>query len=373
MKFEMKTMVLAVHLATCGLGACSSDRHPSQSLDGQGLPPVSIVDRIMDHAMGANQNRDPRAETKARILAEVSNLPAGPMDVTFLVRRDETLAHYSEWSGKSIDEIAQMNRLAAGESLKIAMPVTLKLTADELDTFEANRRRYHENYEEEFFRTHQVVELVDHAIVKGDNLWKLSRSKSGAIPYWLMDKVNPDVDFSKMVIGDVVKVPVLAVREEPAEPQSEAWQENSGNNGQIPVGLAENEGLSIQVIAGETLTTFAECGKVSAKRIAEINGISVGATLMPGQEIVVPVADDQVGSFYSCRKSPERKITKSKVVPDTNISRPSSTRRQHTIASGESAWILAKKNYKISLDELQRANPGVNLDRLSIGQKLNIP
>ncbi|NUN16578.1 MAG: LysM peptidoglycan-binding domain-containing protein [Myxococcales bacterium] len=374
MKIEMWAKWAIVQMSVSIMAAgCSSDRHAEQSSDSERLPAVSIVDRIMDHAAGGNSSRDPRAETKERILAEVSNLPAGPIDVTFLVRRDETVALYSDWSGKSADEIARMNGLVSGESLKIATPITLKLTADELDGFESARRRYHEAYEEEFFRSHRVVELVDHPIVKGDNLWKLSRSKSGTIPYWLMDKVNPDVDFSKMVIGDVIKIPVLAAHDAQAEPDTELWDETGTNDTPTPVVLSENAGLTLQVRSGETLSTFARCGKLSAARIAEVNGLAVDALLNPGQELVVPVADHQVSSFYACRKSPEQKTGDSSRQSAARGSEPLRIKRQHTVASGESAWIIAKKANKISLKELQQANPGVNLEKLSIGQKLNIP
>ncbi len=43
----------------------------------------------------------------------------------------------------------------------------------------------------------------------------------------------------------------------------------------------------------------------------------------------------------------------------------------HTIESGESFWSISKK-YKMSLQELERANPGVDSEKIKIGQTLNL-
>lgn len=52
-------------------------------------------------------------------------------------------------------------------------------------------------------------------------------------------------------------------------------------------------------------------------------------------------------------------------------SAPSGT-RQHVVKSGETLWRIARNN-GISVDDLQRANPGVNVSALKIGAKLTIP
>jgi LysM repeat protein len=46
--------------------------------------------------------------------------------------------------------------------------------------------------------------------------------------------------------------------------------------------------------------------------------------------------------------------------------------RTHTVARGETAMSLTRK-FGVKLNELQAANPGVNLSRIRVGQVLNIP
>jgi tetratricopeptide (TPR) repeat protein len=46
--------------------------------------------------------------------------------------------------------------------------------------------------------------------------------------------------------------------------------------------------------------------------------------------------------------------------------------RTHTVARGETAMGLSRK-FRVKLNDLQAANPGVNLSRIRVGQVLNIP
>lgn len=45
--------------------------------------------------------------------------------------------------------------------------------------------------------------------------------------------------------------------------------------------------------------------------------------------------------------------------------------KEHEVKSGESYWTIAEK-YNISVEELEKANPDVNADRIQIGQKINL-
>lgn len=58
--------------------------------------------------------------------------------------------------------------------------------------------------------------------------------------------------------------------------------------------------------------------------------------------------------------------------PRQRDSAPVSSTRQHTVKPNETLWRIAHNN-GISVDALKRANPGVNVNALKIGAKLNIP
>lgn len=46
---------------------------------------------------------------------------------------------------------------------------------------------------------------------------------------------------------------------------------------------------------------------------------------------------------------------------------------KHRVAPGETAWLIAIRQYKISLQSLRTANPGKDLNRLQVGDMLTIP
>lgn len=46
--------------------------------------------------------------------------------------------------------------------------------------------------------------------------------------------------------------------------------------------------------------------------------------------------------------------------------------RHHVVESGDTVSQLAKR-YKVSLDDFRRANPGLNVDRIRVGQRLALP
>lgn len=52
--------------------------------------------------------------------------------------------------------------------------------------------------------------------------------------------------------------------------------------------------------------------------------------------------------------------------------RPGGTYQKHTVQRGESPYSIARK-YGVSLDALMRANPGLNPQRLRVGQVINVP
>jgi len=60
--------------------------------------------------------------------------------------------------------------------------------------------------------------------------------------------------------------------------------------------------------------------------------------------------------------------------PNPNANRPANPAapRTHTVASGETEAAIARK-FGIKLSSLRAANPGVNPNKLHVGQELNIP
>lgn len=61
-------------------------------------------------------------------------------------------------------------------------------------------------------------------------------------------------------------------------------------------------------------------------------------------------------------------INRAIIVEDT----PVASQITHTLSKGETLWALSKK-YSVSLSSIQDANPNLNPNKISIGQKIKIP
>jgi LysM repeat protein len=74
-------------------------------------------------------------------------------------------------------------------------------------------------------------------------------------------------------------------------------------------------------------------------------------------------AQNPAGGAQTARAAAAQPSTTAATAPAT---------RTHTIKAGESPYSIAK-HYGVKLDALLAANPGINPQRLKVGQKLNIP
>ena len=172
-------------------------------------PPASL-DPFLAEEMLQKDRPNPRRAKTQELFARASDLPSGPQDVVFYSRREESLSLFSEWSGVARTDLAEKNGLKdSSKELPVNTPLTIPLTADQLDRLEHARDRYHETYQNAFFKKFTVQELQSYTIQRGDSLWKLSRLSETRVPLWLMAKLNPGSDLSVLNVGDTVKIPIL--------------------------------------------------------------------------------------------------------------------------------------------------------------------
>ncbi|MEM7028509.1 MAG: LysM peptidoglycan-binding domain-containing protein [Chloroflexota bacterium] len=105
-----------------------------------------------------------------------------------------------------------------------------------------------------------------------------------------------------------------------------------------------------QIRQGETLIFLADKYNVSVDNIIRANSISENTLLQLGQDLIIPAPNTIPGAVVSDGR----------------------TVIQYTIQEGDTLFGLALR-YDVSLATLTRANPDIDLDFLSIGQKITIP
>lgn len=136
--------------------------------------------------------------------------------------------------------------------------------------------------------------------------------------------------------------------------------------------LVDGEGdplLEIEIRPGESLVLLSQWSGLSVEAIAEANGLRTGATLYPGQLLEV---DLDVETFAAMQDTRDR-------FEDARLDRYLTRRgtlvgvTTHTVGTGETAWQIAREHGELPLWVVASFNRGRNLDRLRIGDELNLP
>lgn len=135
----------------------------------------------------------------------------------------------------------------------------------------------------------------------------------------------------------------------PSSPTNESKNEtNTGNETEAPASTSYDYH---KVSAGETLGTIAARYNMSVAEIQRINGLR-STKIYVGQRLKVSSG----GSGHS--------------TAPTNTA-PASTKQYYSVRSGDTFGKIAQR-YRLSTSQLKRLNPGINIDRLSIGQKIRV-
>lgn len=136
--------------------------------------------------------------------------------------------------------------------------------------------------------------------------------------------------------------------------------------------LVDGEGdplLEIEVRPGESLVLLARWSGLSVEAIADDNGIRTGGTLYPGQLLEVDIDTETFTAMQDARDRFE----------DARLDRYLTRRgtlvgvTSHTVGTGETAWQIGREHGELPLWVLASFNRDLNLDRLRIGQEINLP
>lgn len=172
------------------------------------------------------------AETPARKLPEDNKTVDPLMDVsdlkvsnirkkgtrwvgTIRVEAEETLGHYAEWLGVPAVRLRALNRIKQKKALSIHQPVTIPLPRKNASAFEEKRLEFHREMEEDFFASFWVAGVDIYEVKNGDTIWALCEDEL-KVPFWLLKKFNPKMDFLNLTAGRKLVYPM--VREKGAGP-----------------------------------------------------------------------------------------------------------------------------------------------------------
>ena len=157
---------------------------------------------------------DPAANVEADNQQATIDLSADPSDYSVAanssieIQSSETLGHYAQWLGVNSAELRKLNKMKASQPVVIGERLNLDFSQVSVAEFELQRRQFHLEEQQDFFRSYRIQNVAQHKVAANDNIANLARSKY-AVPMWLLRQYNPQLDLDKIGIGETVVFPVL--------------------------------------------------------------------------------------------------------------------------------------------------------------------
>jgi membrane-bound lytic murein transglycosylase D len=146
------------------------------------------------------------------------------------VEPEETLGHYADWLQIPTQQIRRLNGFVYGKPIHVGQKIKIPFNKMTREMFEEKRYEYHKEMEEDFFAAYNVEKTMTYRIEPGDNVWTLCQKKFD-MPFWLLKKYNPKMDFNRLIRSKILTMPVVAKIGEEPEP---AYSEDNGEENSSP-------------------------------------------------------------------------------------------------------------------------------------------
>lgn len=146
--------------------------------------------------------------------AAVAALSADPSDYSIAgdgsieVQASETLGHYAEWLNISTQDLRQLNGMRFSDPVIIGQRLQVNVASLDRDAFELRRREYHLQQQQAFFKQYRIRDIDRHELSANESISRLARQRY-SVPLWLLRQYNPDLDFSRVRVGQTILFPVV--------------------------------------------------------------------------------------------------------------------------------------------------------------------
>jgi membrane-bound lytic murein transglycosylase D len=132
------------------------------------------------------------------------NLASGRIEV----QPDETIDLLAHWLKVTPQSIHLANHLNDQADVTPGQTISVDFVTVPVTVFEAARFDFHQEKQEDFFKTYGVVELRSYTVKPGDTLWELCYN-TFEIPLWLLKKYNDQLSFTRLDSASTLQVPVV--------------------------------------------------------------------------------------------------------------------------------------------------------------------
>ena len=129
-------------------------------------------------------------------------------DNTIEIQASETLGHYADWLGIRAWDIRRLNNMAFRDPVIIGNRLRLDFSVMNIAEFERARRKFHSTLQQEFFASYRIQNVETYEVRRGDNISTVARDRYSS-PIWLVRQYNPELDFNRIQIGQLIVFPLL--------------------------------------------------------------------------------------------------------------------------------------------------------------------
>ena len=170
---------------------------------------TAVSDSVEPPAVSQEEDRqiNPLIITGDFSIEKINNVN-GKITGVIQVEPEETLGHYADWLQIETQKIRRLNGFSYARNILVGQRIRIPLDNISGEIFEEKRYEYHKEMEEDFFAAYRVEKTEKYVIRRGDSLWVLCNEKF-EIPFWLMKKYNPGIDFNRLARSAKLAIPVV--------------------------------------------------------------------------------------------------------------------------------------------------------------------
>ncbi len=290
--------------------------------------------------------------------------------VIHTVQKGESLWEIAQQYHLSLEQLSKVNQLKQPNSLYIGQEVKIPLTDNNNIYREGNNSTVTDGQEPLVFQKEksdlkdistslnqefkESVKEIDYVVKPGENLWTIAQNYHVSLKE--LSQANDLENEERLTIGQIIKIPLW---DKHSDDKEKATQKEDKK--------PEDSYVEHIVLYGETISTIAQKYHIPIETICQLNQISTKDYIYPGQRIKIRVNEQVSSALVSL---PEEEKKEDDIQPNQEIAENENV--YYTVKPGDTLCGIAQK-YAVSVEGIVAVNYLTNKNVLSVGQKLQIP
>ena len=304
----------------------------------------------------------PNSEAENNLLKEPTST------VIHTVQKGESLWEIAQQYHLSLEQLSEVNKLKQPNSLHIGQEVKIPIADNNM--FQGSASVATDGQEPLVFQKEKsdlndisaslnlefkesIIE-IDYIVKPGENLWTIAQNYQVSLKE--ISQANNLENESRLTIGQIIKIPLWDKNIDDREKAIQKEEKKS-----------ESSYVEHIVLYGETISTIAQKYHIPIETVCQLNQISTRDYIYPGQRIKIRV-NEQVSSALA--SLPEGEKIENNIQSYQEISETETV--YYTVKPGDTLCGIAQK-YAVSVEGIVAVNYLTNKNILSVGQKLQIP